>query len=146
MTVSPRKVVERYSDGFRGGDHDQILACPTDDPLATLSPRERDVLALVAEGRSNKAIGDRLHIADRTVPTSPRSSSRSVRTRRVTRTAGSSPCSPSSASHDRLNPEDMSHSILGRERSDRASVVVRAISNDTAIEIGDRGRAAPDLA
>jgi DNA-binding NarL/FixJ family response regulator len=38
-----------------------------DDPIATLSPRERDVLALVAEGRSNKAIGDRLHIADRTV-------------------------------------------------------------------------------
>ena len=68
MAGSPRKVVvERYSDGFRGGDHDQILACPTDDPLATLSPRERDALALVAEGRSNKAIGDRLHIADRTV-------------------------------------------------------------------------------
>jgi DNA-binding NarL/FixJ family response regulator len=38
-----------------------------DDPLATLSPRERDVLALVAEGRSNKAIADRLYIAERTV-------------------------------------------------------------------------------
>jgi DNA-binding NarL/FixJ family response regulator len=37
------------------------------DPLAGLSHREREVLALIAEGRSNKAIADRLHIADRTV-------------------------------------------------------------------------------
>ena len=38
-----------------------------DDPIAALSSRERDVLALVAEGRSNKAIGESLFIADRTV-------------------------------------------------------------------------------
>ena len=37
------------------------------DPLAALSPREHEVLALVAEGRSNKAIGTQLHLADRTV-------------------------------------------------------------------------------
>lgn len=37
------------------------------DPLMTLSPREHEVLALVAEGRSNRAIADRLHVADRTV-------------------------------------------------------------------------------
>lgn len=38
-----------------------------DDPLATLSRREHDVLELVAEGRSNKAIADHLHVAARTV-------------------------------------------------------------------------------
>jgi DNA-binding NarL/FixJ family response regulator len=38
-----------------------------DDPLATLSRREHDVLELVAEGLSNKAIADHLHVAARTV-------------------------------------------------------------------------------
>jgi DNA-binding NarL/FixJ family response regulator len=33
-----------------------------DGPLRSLSPREREVLELVAEGRSNKAIGERLAI------------------------------------------------------------------------------------
>lgn len=35
-----------------------------DDPLASLTPRERDVLTLMAEGRSNTAIADRLQIGD----------------------------------------------------------------------------------
>jgi DNA-binding NarL/FixJ family response regulator len=37
------------------------------DPIDDLSDREREVLALMAEGRSNRAIGERLHITDRTV-------------------------------------------------------------------------------
>jgi DNA-binding NarL/FixJ family response regulator len=38
-----------------------------DDPLAQLTPREREVLELMAEGRSNQAIGERLFITQRAV-------------------------------------------------------------------------------
>jgi DNA-binding NarL/FixJ family response regulator len=38
-----------------------------DDALGTLSPREREVLALMAEGRSNAAIAQRLVITERAV-------------------------------------------------------------------------------
>jgi DNA-binding NarL/FixJ family response regulator len=38
-----------------------------DDPLAELTPREREVIELVAEGRSNKAIAQRLFITERAV-------------------------------------------------------------------------------
>jgi DNA-binding NarL/FixJ family response regulator len=40
---------------------------PGDDPLEDLTERERDVLSLMAEGRSNKAIGQRLFITEHTV-------------------------------------------------------------------------------
>jgi DNA-binding NarL/FixJ family response regulator len=47
----------------------QLLSAGTgaDDPLAELTPREREVIALVAEGRSNKGIGQRLFITERAV-------------------------------------------------------------------------------
>ena len=38
-----------------------------DDPLNLLTPREREVMELVAEGRSNKGIGERLVITERAV-------------------------------------------------------------------------------
>jgi DNA-binding NarL/FixJ family response regulator len=40
---------------------------PAHDPLEELTDRERDVLSLMAEGRSNKAIGQRLFITEHTV-------------------------------------------------------------------------------
>jgi DNA-binding NarL/FixJ family response regulator len=38
-----------------------------DNPLEQLTDREREVLALMAEGRSNRAIGERLFVTDHTV-------------------------------------------------------------------------------
>ena len=58
--------VERVGDG--GSAIDQIIVSTllsrrrSDDPLAELTPRERDVLELMAEGRSNQGIADKLVI------------------------------------------------------------------------------------
>jgi DNA-binding NarL/FixJ family response regulator len=46
----------------------RLLASTSHDgPLASLSAREREVLELVAEGRSNKAIGEQLELSQRGV-------------------------------------------------------------------------------
>jgi DNA-binding NarL/FixJ family response regulator/class 3 adenylate cyclase len=44
-----------------------------DDPVASLSDREREVLDLMAQGLSNQAIGGRLHLSPKTVETHVRS-------------------------------------------------------------------------
>ena len=61
-----------------------------DDPLDDLSPREREVLELMAEGRSNQAICDRLFITQRAVE------------KHVTSIFTSSACRPTPADHRRV--------------------------------------------
>ncbi|MFC8345580.1 response regulator [Streptomyces sp. NPDC057280] len=71
-------VVEEFIEALdrigRGGSvvdpslvHELFTAQRRDDPLAHLSSREREVLALMAEGRSNAGIGRRLWVTEGTV-------------------------------------------------------------------------------
>jgi DNA-binding NarL/FixJ family response regulator len=46
-----------------------LAAAHPEPPYAQLTDREREVLALVAEGRSNAAVASRLHTTERTVET-----------------------------------------------------------------------------
>lgn len=46
-----------------------LLGASRDEPLARLTPREREVLELMAEGRSNAGIAQRLCLTSRTVET-----------------------------------------------------------------------------
>lgn len=46
-----------------------LRTASADDPLAALTPREREVLELMAEGRTNVGIARRLWLTPRTVET-----------------------------------------------------------------------------
>ena len=46
---------------------DGVLGAPTDDQFARLTPRQREVLALMAQGKSNKEIAQELGLAAGTV-------------------------------------------------------------------------------
>jgi DNA-binding NarL/FixJ family response regulator len=50
-------------------DFDAFDATPGADLLDQLSPRELEVLALMSEGRSNRAIGEQLRVELKTVET-----------------------------------------------------------------------------
>lgn len=68
--------------------------------VAALSPREREVLELMAEGRSNAAIGQRLVVTERAVTKHISSIFIKLNLPHPTTTTGeSSPCSPASASN-----------------------------------------------
>lgn len=46
-----------------------LSGAPGGDPLATLSPRERQIIAMVVRGASSAAIGEQLHLSPKTVDT-----------------------------------------------------------------------------
>jgi DNA-binding NarL/FixJ family response regulator len=50
-----------------------LMRSASHDPLADLSPREQEVLALMAQGRSNRAIAARLQLTGKTVESHVRS-------------------------------------------------------------------------
>ena len=61
----------RVADGGSALDPEVVAAMlgrrRRDDPLSDLTPREHEVLALMAEGRSNRAIAERLVVTERAV-------------------------------------------------------------------------------
>ncbi|UQU68516.1 response regulator transcription factor [Couchioplanes caeruleus] len=63
--------LQRVAEGGTALDPEvvrQLLAAPAVDPgLSRLSAREREILGLLAEGRSNVAIAETLHLAERSV-------------------------------------------------------------------------------
>jgi DNA-binding NarL/FixJ family response regulator len=46
-----------------------LMPAPSPTPLAALSPREREVLLLLADGLSNREIAGRLYVSEATVKT-----------------------------------------------------------------------------
>jgi len=47
--------------------HQEEPASPQDETLATLTPREREILELIGEGLTNRQIGKRLFLSEKTV-------------------------------------------------------------------------------
>ncbi len=64
--VSP-EMTGKLVDAFRSSVEGQGEARAKADPIETLSPREREILAHIARGASNKAIARALDIAETTV-------------------------------------------------------------------------------
>ncbi|WP_189543440.1 response regulator [Streptomyces gelaticus] len=56
--VATARVLERLRDGKKGG---------AEDKLAALTDQERKILDLIGEGLTNRVIGERLHLAEKTI-------------------------------------------------------------------------------
>ena len=56
----------RKQDSRSGSSVDKRFPSPKDDPTATLTPRQREILRLVAHGFTNREIADHLGISVRT--------------------------------------------------------------------------------
>ena len=63
------EIVAAIRSVMAGGSHFTSAATDTPPADATLTPREREVLALIAEGLSSREIGERLAMGVRTVET-----------------------------------------------------------------------------
>ena len=64
------EAIRRVAEGGSALDPEvvsRMVGRKQDDPLAELSPREREVLQLMAEGLSNKAISAQIHVTERMV-------------------------------------------------------------------------------
>jgi DNA-binding NarL/FixJ family response regulator len=63
--------LHRVADGGSALDpkvlEELLASAPAEDPLAALAPREREVLALVAEGRTNHGIAEQMVITEGSV-------------------------------------------------------------------------------
>ncbi|MEU5837693.1 response regulator transcription factor [Streptomyces diacarni] len=55
------------TDSGAGSDSGGGHAARRDERLATLTPQERTILGLIGEGLTNRVIGERLHLAEKTV-------------------------------------------------------------------------------
>jgi len=72
--AGPAALLDKVRGALRGEvplDPEAVraLTSPAEDPLGELTPREREVLGLMAEGLSNKRIASKLSISEKTVKT-----------------------------------------------------------------------------